>query len=148
MLLEVCLIGIEHTIEPGEKLVSTVVGVEYNRYAIGLGNGPDMLGGGNRTRDRRFLFAIGETLAGKVCRTTLGSLNDDWGLDIARRFEDGIGYRRRSNVLPKVNWSIKRSIAMGPAITYDGLSVPEKYGFSVACTRKNEIYLPLTGIAN
>jgi hypothetical protein len=62
VLLEVCLIGIEKTVQPRKELLSTVVGVENDRNSIGRGNGTDVVSTSNSTGNRGFLFAIGNSL--------------------------------------------------------------------------------------
>jgi len=51
MRFEVGLIGIEHSIEPWEELLSTVVGVKDNWDAIRGRNGTDVVGSSNTALD-------------------------------------------------------------------------------------------------
>lgn len=52
-------------------------------HAVSLGDGADMVSGGNRTSDRGLLLVVGKTLTSEVGRSALGDLEDDGSLDIA-----------------------------------------------------------------
>lgn len=78
-----------------------MVRVEDDGDAVSLGDGTDMVCGGDGANDRGLLLVVREALASEVCRTSLRGLNDDWGLDVPSCFKDGVGYRRRSNILWK-----------------------------------------------
>ena len=62
MLLVVCLISIEKTVQPWEELLGAVVGVEDNGNAICGGDGTNVLSASNATSDRSLLLAVGNTL--------------------------------------------------------------------------------------
>jgi hypothetical protein len=105
VLLEVCLISIQETIQPWEELLGTVVGVQDDWDAVCGSNGANVVGTGNTASDRSSLVTVGNTLilseplydcilcmdisylSGEVGGTTLGHLEDDWGLGIAGSLE-------------------------------------------------------------
>ena len=106
MLLEVLLVGIHKTIQPWEKLLGAVVGVQDNWDTVGWSNGTDVVSGSDTTSDGGLLLAIGNTLTKfvrtspieltippciylscEVCGTTLGHLEDDRRFGIASSFE-------------------------------------------------------------
>ena len=60
--LEVGLVGVKHTIEPGQELLGAVVGVEDDGDAVGGGDGADVVGSGNRASNGGRLVAVGKTL--------------------------------------------------------------------------------------
>jgi hypothetical protein len=60
--LEVSFICVKHTIEPGQKLLSTVVGVKNYRDAVSGSNAADVLGTGNGTGDGRGLVGVADAL--------------------------------------------------------------------------------------
>ena len=69
-----------------------MVGMQHDRNAVILGDGPHVHGQGDGTNGR----GIGkfQTLTGDKGTATIGNLNDNGRLGLARRFEDGIGRRR------------------------------------------------------
>lgn len=83
MLLEISLIGIKHTIQPGQKLLCAVIGVENNWDTIQRSNRADIVSSGNSTANRCGLVAIGNSLASEISSPTLTGLKDDWGLFVA-----------------------------------------------------------------
>jgi len=84
-----------------------------------LGDGPDVLGGGDGADDAGLLFVVGEALASEVGGAALGGLDNDGRLDIARSFEDSVGGGRGGNVLGgDVNQHVEDRL--GEA--YDGLA--------------------------
>lgn len=114
--LEVSLIGIKETIQPWEELLGAVIGVEDDWDAVCWGNGADVLSTGNTSSNGSLLLIVGNTLvmisfesrneemmdsnlSGEVCGTTLGHLEDDWGLRIASSLEGCNDGRRRGDVL-------------------------------------------------
>lgn len=120
VLLEVSLISLEHAIEPRQKLLSTVVGVEDDGDAVGGSDGADIVGTGDGTGNGSSLVAIGNTLqtmivnaviflmirvtsmtylAGEVSSTTLRELKDDRGLVVAGSLERSNDSGGRSAVL-------------------------------------------------
>lgn len=101
--LEVFLVGVEQTIQPGEKLLGAVVGVQNDGDTIGRSDAADVVGGGNTTGDGGALAIVGQTLTGEVGGTTVGDLEDDRAFLVAggleRRDDDG----RRGDVLSTVS---------------------------------------------
>ena len=69
--LEVGLIGIEHTVEPGEELLGAVVGMKNDRDTVGGGDGTDVVSAGNRTSNGGGLVAVAYTLLSSVFSKTL-----------------------------------------------------------------------------
>lgn len=63
MLLEVGLISIKHAVEPWQKLLCAVIGVEHNGDSVCWSNGTDVVSGRNRTSDGSFLVLVVDTLA-------------------------------------------------------------------------------------
>lgn len=62
MLLEVALVLIEHTVQPGQKLLGAVVGVQDDRDAVGRGDATDVVGAGNGAGDGGFLVGVCDAL--------------------------------------------------------------------------------------
>lgn len=62
MLLEVCLISIQETIQPREKLLGAVIRVQYDWDTVCGSNGTNVVGTGNATSDRGSLVTVGNTL--------------------------------------------------------------------------------------
>jgi len=60
--LEVALVLIEHTVEPGKELLGAVVGVEDDGDTVGGGNATDVVGSGNRAGNGGLLAVIADTL--------------------------------------------------------------------------------------
>jgi hypothetical protein len=60
--LEVALILIEETIEPGEELLGTVVGVEDNGDAVGGSNAADVVSSGDTTGNGSSLAVVADAL--------------------------------------------------------------------------------------
>jgi hypothetical protein len=92
--LKVGLIGIEHAIEPRQKLLGAVVGVQDDGDTVGGSDRADVVGSRNGTSNRSSLVSVAHTLAGEVSGTTLGHLDDDGGLGITsslQRSNDGGG---------------------------------------------------------
>jgi hypothetical protein len=116
LLLEVSLIGIEHTIEPREELLGAVVGVEDDRDAVcgskranvvgssdGAGNGSALVTVANTLSSCQSdvngeKICWGTHLSGEVGSTTLGELKDDGGLSIAGSLEGSDDSGRRGDV--------------------------------------------------
>jgi hypothetical protein len=93
MLLEVLLVLVEHTIEPGQKLLGAMVSVEDNGNAISRGNGSNVVGSGDRTSNRSLLVLVVDALAGKEGRAALRALEDDGRVVIASSFESSYNGR-------------------------------------------------------
>ena len=62
VLLEVALILVEHAIQPGKELLSTVIGVEHDGDAVGGGDAADVVGRGDGAVDGGELVGVGDTL--------------------------------------------------------------------------------------
>ena len=62
MLLEVALILVEHAVQPGQKLLGAVVGVQDDGDAVGRGDATDVVGAGNGAGDGGFLVGVCDTL--------------------------------------------------------------------------------------
>jgi hypothetical protein len=101
------LIGLQHSVKPGEKLLGTVVSVKDDGafedisqrseamiiehiHAVTLRNSPYMLGCSDGTYDASFLFTIGKTFSCKVGSAALRGLNDDRSLDVTSRLKYSI----------------------------------------------------------
>lgn len=89
VLLEVLLIGVEHTVQPWQKLLGAVVGVEDNGDAVGRSDRANVVGSSDSASNRSGLVTVGNALAGEVSSTTLGGLQDDGRLGIAGSLESG-----------------------------------------------------------
>jgi hypothetical protein len=63
VLLEVGLIGIEHTVEPWQELLRAVIGVEDDGNTVGGGDGADIVGCGDGTGDRGLLVLVVDALS-------------------------------------------------------------------------------------
>lgn len=91
MLLEVRLISIQHPIVPRQQLLSTVIRVQDYRDPISRSDGPDERRSGDGTSDGTFLSGgVLDSLAGEVGGSSLGDLEDDWGVDVTGGFEGGV----------------------------------------------------------
>lgn len=97
--LEVALILIEETVEPGEKLLGAVVGVEDDGDTVGGGDAADVVGSGDTTGDGGVLAVVADTLTGEVGSTTVGDLEDDGGLVVTGGLEGRDDDGRRGDVL-------------------------------------------------
>lgn len=99
MFLEVGLVSLEHTVEPGEEFFSAVIAVKDNgavnrtkkcignirrqeelehSHAIGFGDGSDVVGCGDGAGDRSLLLVIGKTFACEISSSALRNLNNNW----------------------------------------------------------------------
>lgn len=72
--LEVSLVGVEHTVQPWQELLSAVVGVQDDGDAVYGGNRSNVVSGGDGTGDGGGLVLVVNALAGEVGGTTLRSL--------------------------------------------------------------------------
>ncbi|KAH3677427.1 hypothetical protein OGATHE_000901 [Ogataea polymorpha] len=81
--LVVLFISIEHTIEPWQKLFGTVIGVQDNWDTVCWSNGSDVVSSCNGTGNRSLLAIVLDTLTGEVSGTTVGSLQNDWGVVVS-----------------------------------------------------------------
>jgi hypothetical protein len=115
VLLEVSLVGVEETIEPGEELLGAVVGVENDGDAVAGGNAADVVSSGDTTGngsglaivanalrelDRtRFPEVFKTYLAGEESSTTLGNLEDNGAVLVASSLETGNDGGRGGDVL-------------------------------------------------
>jgi hypothetical protein len=62
VLLEILLVRIKHAIQPRQKLLGTVVGVQDNRDTVGGSDCADVVGTSNCTGNRSLLVLIVDTL--------------------------------------------------------------------------------------
>lgn len=60
--LEILLVGVEHAVEPGQKLLGAVVAVQDDGHAVVLGHEADVVGARHRPEDCRLLTFIRNTL--------------------------------------------------------------------------------------
>lgn len=114
--LEVALVLVEHAVEPGQKLLGAVVGVEDDRDAVDRGNAADVVSGGDRAGNGGGLAVIAHTLAvsaldslpllrmvtylaGEERGTTLGDLQGDRALLVASSLEGSDHGGRGGDVL-------------------------------------------------
>lgn len=72
--LEVALVLIEHTVQPGQELLSAVVGVEDDGDTVGGGNATDVVGSGNSTGNGGLLAIVVDTLNQIISH----NIQDDW----------------------------------------------------------------------
>lgn len=70
VLLEVGLIGIEHSIEPWKQLLRAVVGVENDGDSVERSDGADVVGSRDSAIDRCRLILVFDTLA---CRQKISN---------------------------------------------------------------------------
>ncbi len=78
-----CTVKTYHTVQPRQKLLSAVVGVEDNGDAVCGRNGADVVGTSNGSLDGSALVLVVDTLTSEVCGSSLGHLEDDGRLGIA-----------------------------------------------------------------
>lgn len=74
MLLEVLLVGVEQTVEPWQKLLGAVVGVQDNGDTVCGSNSSDVVCCCDATSNGGSLVLVVNALAGEVSGTTLGGL--------------------------------------------------------------------------
>ena len=98
MLLEPLLIGVKHAIEPRQKFLGAVVGMQDHGNTVRRCNRADVVCCGDGASNGRFLVLVLDTLATEVRGTTLAELEDDGGFGIARSFECGNGGGGRSDI--------------------------------------------------
>ena len=60
--LEILLVGVEHAVEPGQKLLGAVVAVQDDGHAVVLGHEADVVGARHRPEDGGLLTFIRNTL--------------------------------------------------------------------------------------
>lgn len=122
MLLEVCLVRIQHAVEPWKKLLGAMVSVQDHRDAVGRSNSSDIFGGRDGACNGSFLVAILDSLqqfllgpvddlsrrpshrgatnlAREICSSSLGSLEDDGSAGIPSGFQSRDHGRGRGHVL-------------------------------------------------
>lgn len=80
--LEVGLIGFEHTVHPGEKLLGAVVRVHDDGDTEERSDGTDVVGSGDGTGNGGLLALVGGFLTSKEVSTTVGGLQDDGGTSL------------------------------------------------------------------
>lgn len=75
-----------------------MVGKTYNWDTVCRCNGADVVSTSDTTGNGSLLVLVSNTLSSEVCSTTLGHLEDDWGLGIASSLEGCNDGRGRGNV--------------------------------------------------
>jgi hypothetical protein len=98
VLLEVSLVGVQHTVEPLEELVSTVIGVENDGDTVEGSDGSNEVSGSDGSSDGSALVLVVDTLSGEESGSSLRALEDDGGVDGSGSLEDGVNSRRRGDV--------------------------------------------------
>lgn len=100
MFLEVGLVSVQHTVEPRQQLLGTVVRVHDDGDTVSKSNSSDKVGGGDGTNDGSFLLlsAVLDALTGPVGGTTLGDLQDDGGVQVSGSLHGGVGGGGRGDV--------------------------------------------------
>lgn len=88
--LEIFLIGLKHSIKPGQQFLSTVVTVKNHWHTVVLGHQPHVLGTSNGSKNRGFLIGVLDPLASQECCFSIGELDDDWRVDVPGSLEDSI----------------------------------------------------------
>jgi hypothetical protein len=116
VLLEILLVRIKHAIQPRQKLLGAMVGVQDNRDTVGGSDRADVVGTSNCTGNRSLLVLIVDTLLTRqesishharyfmylsceVCGTALGHLEDNRCTGITGSFEGSNDGGGRGNVL-------------------------------------------------
>jgi hypothetical protein len=66
VLLEVGLVSVEHAVQPGQKLLGAVVGVQDDGDAVCGSDGTDVVSGGNSAGDGGLLVLVVDALTGEV----------------------------------------------------------------------------------
>lgn len=99
VLLEVALVLVEQTVEPGQELLGAVVGVQDDGDTVLRSDAADEVGGGDTTTDGGLLAIVADALAGEVGGTTVGELEDDGALLVTSRLEGGGDGGRGGDVL-------------------------------------------------
>ena len=79
-------ISFQHTIEPWQQFLSTVISVQNNWDTVSWSNWSNVVSSSNWTSNGSSLIFVVNTLTGKVSGTTLGSLQDDWGFVVSGSF--------------------------------------------------------------
>jgi hypothetical protein len=105
VLLEVGLVGVQHSVEPGQELLGAVVRVHDDGDSVSGSDGSDESGGGDGTGDRGLLLVsvVLDSLSGPEGGTSLGDLEDDGRVDISGGLQGGVGGGGRSDVLGWIN---------------------------------------------
>lgn len=101
VLLEVALVLVEQTIEPGQELLGTVVGVQDDGDTVLRGDAADEVGGSHTTANGGLLAIVTDALTGEVGGTTVGELEDDGATLVTGRLEGGGDGGRGGDVLPR-----------------------------------------------
>ncbi len=95
---EVLLPGRDDAVDPGENLLGAVVGVEHDRNAVDLGQGPHVQRAGDRTGDRRGLLTVVQRLATVELRAGVRQLDDDRRLGLLGGRHRGVRRVRTDHV--------------------------------------------------
>jgi hypothetical protein len=117
--LEVFFVGSDHAVEPRKQLLGTVVRVDWGEFegqsfrgqsksklpllthdgnSVRAGHRADEMSSSNSSQNRSLLLSVGKAFAGHELSTAVRELDNDGGLDVSRRFENGIDGRARGAV--------------------------------------------------
>jgi hypothetical protein len=101
VLLEVSLIGVQHSIEPRQQLLGTVVRVHDDGDSVSRSNGPDESGSSDGSGDGGLLLVgiVLDSLSGPEGSSSLGYLEDDGRVYITSGLQSGVGGGGRGDVL-------------------------------------------------
>jgi hypothetical protein len=109
VLLEIRLIGIEHTVHPRQQFFSAMIRVKDDGDTISRRDGSDKVSCGDSACDRGVLGlgVVGDAFSGEKGGTTLRALEDDGGFQVTSGLEGGVDGRGRGDVLMTVakTWS-------------------------------------------
>jgi len=92
VLGEELFIGLQHTIEPRQKLLGAVIRMKHNGDTIVLRNTTDVHGKSNTTSSG--CIGIVDRLSNNESSSTVGDLNHDGGVVLLGGLKDGITGRR------------------------------------------------------
>ena len=127
VLLEVGLVGVEHSIEPGQELLGAVVRVHDDGDSVSRGDGSDESGGGDGTGDRGLLLVgvVLDSLSGPEGGSSLRDLEDDGRVDISGGLQGGVGGRGRGDVLRSASdgWGRVRRGSKGRRVASGALTM-------------------------
>jgi len=130
VLLEVGLVSVQHSVEPGQELLGAVVRVHDDGDSVSGGNGSDKGGGSDGSGDGSLLLVrvVLDSLSGPEGGSSLGDLEDDGRLEVSGGLESGVGGRGRGDVLSsrRSGGTVEESQLRFPdesrrIVTYDGL---------------------------
>jgi hypothetical protein len=97
--LEVFFISGNHTVEPRQELLGTMVRVDKDGDTVSLGNGTNVVSTRDGTKDRGFLVLVVNGLTGNIGSTTVGELDDDGRLVLLGSFKSSIDSTRNNKLV-------------------------------------------------